>query len=293
MQGRRSAGIVCCMMNANGRRKRHRHMTAAEGISIKELKSLIKGEIGRDIIYMDEVDSTNSIATGLCERGALHGTVVIADSQTRGHGRLGRAWLSPPGVNIYMSVILKPSMEAKDAVLLTLMAAVACARALSEETGLKVEIKWPNDLMVHDKKLGGILTEARYMHGKMTSAIIGLGLNVNGGLETLPAYIRERATSVKSETGVEQSRVMLIAAILNSMDYWYNILVKAGRDLMLEEWRRLTSTLGRPVTVVVGEETLKGLAEDIDDEGMLILRLPSGSFKKIRAGDITHLRTAT
>lgn len=265
---------------------------SAERINIEKLKSLIEGEIGRYIIYMEEVDSTNSIASGLCERGALQGTVVLADSQTSGRGRLGRMWLSPPGVNIYMSVILKPLMEAKDAVLLTLMSAVAGARALSWETGLKVEIKWPNDLMVHDKKLGGILTEARYMHGKMTSAIIGLGLNVNCGLETLPAEIRERATSVKSETGVVQSRVMLIAAILNSMDYWYNILVRAGRDLMLDEWRRLTSTLGRPVSVVVGEETLKGLAEDIDEEGMLILRLPSGSVEKIRAGDITHLRTA-
>lgn len=266
---------------------------SAEGINVKELKSLLKGELGRDIIYMEEVDSTNAIASGLCERGASHGTVVIAGSQTRGRGRLGRVWLSPPGVNIYMSVILKPSMEAKDAVLLTLMAAVAGASALSEETGLKVEIKWPNDLMAHDKKLGGILTEARYMHGKMTSAIIGLGLNVNNGLETLPADIRERATSVQSETGVEQSRVRLIAAILNAMDYWYKMLVKAGRNLMLEEWRKLTSTLGRFVSVVVGDEIFKGLAEDIDDEGMLILKLPSGSFKKIRAGDITHLRTAT
>lgn len=265
----------------------------AEIINSKELKTLIKGALGRYLTCMEEAVSTNTLASGLCEKGALHGTVVIADSQTRGRGRLGRSWISPPGVNIYMSLILKPSMEPKEVVLLTLMAAVACANALTKETGLKVEIKWPNDLMVQDKKLGGILTESRSLHGKMTSAIIGLGLNVNIGMEVLPAEIRGIATSVKAETGIEYSRVRLIAAILNSMDFWYNRLLKAERTAVLEEWKKLNSTLGRPVSVFIGAEALKGIAEDIDEEGMLLVRLPTGSLKRIMAGDINHLRTET
>lgn len=257
---------------------------------MEQIKPLIKGEIGRDIIFLDTVDSTNRIAMEIGDKGALHGTVVIADCQTKGRGRLGRTWVSPPGSNIYMSIILRPVLEPKNAPILTIMASVASANALRNVTGLPIGIKWPNDLMASDKKLGGILSETRSINSRIIFSVIGIGINVNSGLEDLPPDLRAIATSIKNETGREESRANLIANILNEMDYWLKGLSKDGKEHLLAEWRRLTLTLKKSVKTVVGKDTFTGIAEDIDDEGMLLLRLPSGVLKKISAGDVTILR---
>ncbi|MBI5204817.1 MAG: biotin--[acetyl-CoA-carboxylase] ligase, partial [Nitrospirae bacterium] len=136
--------------------------------SVEELKILVKGDFGKEIIFRESLDSTNTLAMELAEKGVSHGTVVIADRQLKGRGRLGRTWFSPPQGNIYMSVIVRPEIEPKDAALLTIMSAISCARAVrnstrneSFPTGLEVNIKWPNDLMVSERKLGGILTEMK------------------------------------------------------------------------------------------------------------------------------------
>ncbi len=226
----------------------------------------------------------------LGEKDAIHGTVVIADSQKKGKGRLGRVWVSPPSVNIYMSVILRPVMKLTDGTLLTIMAAVACCRALRDATGLQVTIKWPNDLMVADKKLGGILTETKSRGERIVFAVIGTGININSGRKDFPPDVRETATSVKIETSEEYSRAVLIAGILDKMEYWYGILFEKGRKPVLQEWRNLTSTLGRDVKVTVGEKTFVGIAEDVDDEGMLLLNLHTGGVRRIAAGDLTVLR---
>lgn len=257
---------------------------------MEQIKPLIKGEIGRDIIFLDTVDSTNRIAMEIGDKGALHGTVVIADCQTKGRGRLGRTWVSPPGSNIYMSIILRPVLEPKNAPILTIMASVASANALRNVTGLPIGIKWPNDLMASDKKLGGILSETRSINSRILFSVIGIGINVNSGLEDLPPDLRAIATSIKNETGREESRANLIANILNEMDYWLKGLSKDGKEHLLAEWRRLTLTLKKSVKAVVGKDTFTGIAEDIDDKGMLLLRLPSGVVKKISAGDVTILR---
>ena len=257
---------------------------------MEQIKPLIKGNIGRDIIYLETVDSTNRAAIEIADNGALHGTVVIADCQTKGRGRLGRTWVSPPASNIYMSIILRPNLEPEDATLLTIMASVASARALRNATGLPVGIKWPNDLIVHDKKLGGILSETRSINSRIIFSVIGIGININSGLEDFPPDLRTVATSIKNETGREESRVNLIANILNEMDCWLKGLSKDGKEHLLAEWRRLTLTLKKSVKAVVGKDTFTGIAEDIDDKGMLLLRLPSGVLKKISAGDVTILR---
>lgn len=257
---------------------------------MEQIKPLIKGEIGRDIIYLETVDSTNRIAMEMGDKGALHGTVVIADSQTKGRGRLGRTWFSPPGSNIYMSIILRPVLDLKNVPVLTIMASVASANALRDVTGLPVGIKWPNDLLVSDKKLGGILSETRSVNERIIFSVIGIGINVNSGPEDLPPDLRAIATSIKKETGREESRQNLIANILNEMDYRFKSLSKDGKEKLLAEWRRLSLTLEKPVKAVVGKDTFFGIAEEIDDKGMLLLRLPSGALKKISAGDITILR---
>lgn len=255
-----------------------------------QLRELIKGEMGRNIISMGEVESTNSLAMELAEKGASHGTVVVADSQTKGRGRMGRAWISPSGGNIYMSVILTPSMRPKEATLLTIMAGVACCGALRNTTGLPVEIKWPNDLMLSHMKLGGILSEIKSGAGKIVYAVIGIGINVNTKTEDFPPEVRTVATSIRNEKGKTVPRTFLIAEILNELDCWYRVVSQKGKNTLLDEWRRLTSMIGKPVQVTMGDGIINGLAHDIDEEGMLIVRLPSGALKRISSGDLVILR---
>jgi BirA family biotin operon repressor/biotin-[acetyl-CoA-carboxylase] ligase len=259
-------------------------------LSVGAIKGGIKGSIGRKIFFYETIDSTNTVATGLAEKGEVEGAVVISDCQNKGRGRLGRHWVSPPGANIYMSVLLRPDIELKNATLLTIMAAVACTVALRRVTDLTVTIKWPNDLIVSDKKLGGILTEMRITRKKIEYAITGIGINVNMDSDALPDAIKEVATSAKMETGKLHSRTEIITEILNEINHWYSILKEKRRRELLTQWKQLTSTLGRKVKIILGKETLTGLAESIDDEGMLILRLPSGALRVIRDGDLTILR---
>ena len=254
------------------------------------LVSLIQGNIGANLIFLEMVESTNTLAMEFGDRDASHGTVVIAESQIYGRGRLGRKWASPPGGNIYMSIILRPVIATEDAALLTLLAAVASARALRGSTGLKIEIKWPNDLMVSGRKLGGILTETKTIDKKVVFAVIGIGINVNIELGDLPEEMREVATSVMHETKREHPRTMLLASILKEIDSWYATFLKGGNGPLLSEWKRLSSTLGKTVRVETEKEALFGLAEDVDDGGRLLLKLPSGRVKRISSGDIKTLR---
>ncbi|MDP3113043.1 MAG: biotin--[acetyl-CoA-carboxylase] ligase [Thermodesulfovibrionales bacterium] len=259
--------------------------------SVEELRTLIRGEIGREIIFFESIGSTNTAALELAEKGAPHGTVVIADRQTKGKGRLGRTWVSPPKKNIYMSVILRPEIEPKDATLLTIMTAVSCAKGVMKSTGLKAEIKWPNDLMISNKKLGGILTEMKSDPDGIVFAVIGIGINVNSKTKKdFPPDIQGIATSIKEELGKIQSRTFIIAEILKELEHWYNVLLNEGRKPLFDEWKRLSATLGRKVRVTAGDNVFTGVAEDIDKGGMLILRLPSGMLKKISSGDLTMMR---
>lgn len=254
-----------------------------------DIRAKIKGSIGRDLLFYDTVDSTNTVATALAEKGKDEGTVIIADSQEKGRGRLGRHWVSPPGLNIYMSIVFRPEIEPKGTTLITIMAAVGCTIALRKVTGLNVTIKWPNDLMVSDKKMGGILTEMRITKKKVKYVVTGIGINVNMDSDALPDEIKEIATSIKIETGMPYSRPEILIEVLNQIDHWYGILKEMRRKELLYEWQLLTSTLGRQVKITTGDELFTGLADSIDDEGMLILRLPSGELKRISSGDLTIL----
>ena len=261
-------------------------------LSPQEIRPLIRGVIGSEIRFFHSVASTNVTALDMAGN-VEEGTVVIAESQEHGRGRHGRAWESPPGVNIYMSIILKPRLAPEDAMLMTLMAAVASADALREHTGLDVRIKWPNDLLVHDKKAGGILTEMKTEGGRVVCAVIGIGINVNTDLSGFPEEIQTEATSVKKELGISVRRTEVVAGILNELDRWYRVLCTKRGDRILSEWKRLSATLGKKVLVTIGESTWRGVAESIDKTGMLVLRLSSGERRIIHAGDLTHLRDDT
>jgi BirA family biotin operon repressor/biotin-[acetyl-CoA-carboxylase] ligase len=258
-------------------------------VKAEDIQAKIKGDIGREIFFYEHVGSTNTVAFDLAGR-TNDGAVVVADSQEKGRGRLGRSWISPPGSNIYMSIILKPDLEPMDATLITLMAAVASTRALRRTTGLDISIKWPNDLIVSEKKIGGILTDLKTAQKRILCAVVGIGINVNSDLDGFPEEVRKIATSLKNETGRTFPREELIPGLLNEMDIWYRHLKSLSREKILSAWKSLTSTLGKNVIVATGQETLAGIAESVDDAGMLLLRLPSGEMKRISSGDVIRVR---
>jgi BirA family transcriptional regulator, biotin operon repressor / biotin---[acetyl-CoA-carboxylase] ligase len=250
----------------------------------------IKSDLWKNIIVLDSVESTNNLAMSLVTKGEIAPwALLVADHQTRGKGRLGRIWESPAGTNIYMSLIIRPELEPRDTTMLTVLAAVAGAAALQRSCSISVSIKWPNDLVISNKKLGGILTEVRADPDRVALAVIGIGINVNIDKRGLPEIIRDIATSVSIETGKNHSRNEIIIQLLREFELWYSILKKEGKEPLLGAWRRNSSTLGRKVNVVMQDVSWSGVAEDIDHNGMLILKLRSGERKTISSGDISFL----
>jgi BirA family transcriptional regulator, biotin operon repressor / biotin---[acetyl-CoA-carboxylase] ligase len=250
----------------------------------------IRSGLWKDILVYDSVASTNDLAMSLATKGEIGpGTVLVADRQTRGKGRLGRTWESPAGTNIYMSLVIRPGLEPKDTTMLTLLGAVAGALALQKSCAVPVSIKWPNDLVVSNNKLGGILTEVRADPDRVALAVIGMGINVNMDSRGLPEIIRDIATSVRIETGIHHPRNEIIIQLLREFEQWFFILKKEGKKPLLDAWRKNSSTLGRKVSVVMRDVTWTGSAEDIDDNGMLILKMRSGKRKTISSGDISFL----
>ncbi len=252
------------------------------------IRAGVTGIIGKRIVYFDTVSSTNTVALGF-DAGVEDGTVVISDRQEKGRGRHGRSWVSPGGVNIYMSVLLRPRMDARQLTLLTLLASVACTHALRQATGLAVSVKWPNDLMAGGRKLGGILTEIKTAGREAILAVIGIGINVAMEERDFPEDIRTTATSLFRETGRRFSRELLITGILNEMDRWYGAFRSGGSSSILSEWQTLSSTLGTKVRVTTGQETFTGIAEAVDETGLLIVKLPSGERRTISSADISVL----
>lgn len=247
---------------------------------------------GREIIFFPSAGSTNTLAADLAAQGAPEGTVVIADSQTAGRGRLGRSWFSPPGANLYMSVILRPRLSPAESLLLTLMTAVACAHALSGMLPSGPAVKWPNDLIVNRRKLGGILTEMRADRSSLHFAIVGIGINVNTKIADMSEDLRGTATSLAEESGRPESRLKVTSEVLNHLDHWYSLLTAGRRREILDAWRSLSASLGTMVRVTNGPDLLTGYAEDIDEYGYLIVRTGAGP-QRITAGDVEILGIAT
>ncbi len=258
-------------------------------LSSGEVLSRLRSDFWKKIIHLKSISSTNEFALSLPVRSAESGTVIIADSQSRGRGRMGRVWVSPQN-NIYMSAVLKPEIAVRDAAFLTVAAALSCVHALKSEAGLTVHIKWPNDLMAGSKKIGGILTEIRSGHDQIHFAVIGIGINVNSLSKDFPGELANTATSVKEVTGKYFSRSQILAQVLNELEQLYKKLIGGGILQLLKEWKRLSCTVGKMVKVTLFDEVISGIAEDIDKEGMLVLKMASGERKRISSGDLTELR---
>ncbi|PIP21282.1 MAG: biotin--[acetyl-CoA-carboxylase] ligase [Candidatus Omnitrophica bacterium CG23_combo_of_CG06-09_8_20_14_all_40_11] len=242
--------------------------------------------IGKKIYYLDTVCSTMDIALQLAMQGSSEGTVVIAESQTKGRGRLGRNWFSPKYKGIYLSLILKPKILPNQAPLLTLMSVVSICEAIKEKTGLNVQIKWPNDILIHHKKLGGILTELNAETDLSRFVVVGIGLNVNNDKKTLLCG----ATSLKEQKKEELSRLDLLQEILRKIEENYLVFQKNGGQSIIDKWRDWNISLGRRVRVACQKEHIEGQAIDIDTDGGLLIRNDSGLIQKVMAGDVVHCR---
>lgn len=242
--------------------------------------------IGRKIYYFDHLSSTMDIATQLGLKNASEGTIVVAEAQTKGRGRLGRSWLSPKYKGIYFSLILRPKTLLNITPVITLLSAVSICEAIKEVTGLDSQIKWPNDIFINNKKLAGILTEFSGTTDEASFVIIGIGLNVNNDKKSL----LQNATSLKEQRKEPISRLDLLRSLLAIMEKNYLVFQREGSKPIIDKWRHHNLTLQRRIRVSYHNQHLEGTAVDIDIDGALLLRKDSGIVQRVTAGDITHCR---
>lgn len=235
-----------------------------------------------------EVDSTNSLCKRLAMDGAADGTAVIADCQSAGRGRCGRSFQSPAGQGVYFSILWRPELTPQGCMNLPVLGAVAACRAIEEVTGTRPEIKWPNDMVLHGKKLGGILTEMSLESesGLVEYVVLGIGINVHQKQKDFEGEVAEMASSLDTELGVTVSRPQLAAALLRQMDLLRSeALVHPER--WLEEYRRDCLTLGKEVQILRGETRIQATAVDVDDEYGLVIRMADGTERTVRAGEVS------
>lgn len=242
--------------------------------------------LGHPIYLYQEIGSTNDAARRLAQAGAPEGLLVVAEAQTAGRGRAGRSWLTPPGTALAFSLVLRPKVEAAQASRLTMLAGVVVCEAIEQAAPVSAELKWPNDVLVGGRKAGGILVEAEMIGDRLAFAIVGVGLNVNAAPP--PEAVHFPATSLRDEAGRPVERLPLLRAILTRLEARYPGLASAG---LPAAWRSRLKMLGRPVVVHGPEGELAGMAEDVDADGALVLRLDSGERRRILAGD-ARLRPA-
>jgi BirA family biotin operon repressor/biotin-[acetyl-CoA-carboxylase] ligase len=245
--------------------------------------------IGRDVIYFEETDSTNARAHELGEAEAAEGTVVIAERQTEGKGRLGRHWVSPPGVNLYTSILLRPAILPRWAPHLTFLSAVAVARALKEISGLDPRVKWPNDILLAGKKVAGLLNEMSAEIEGIHYLILGIGVNLNMRTHQFPEQLRYPATSVALEKGKQVSRLGFARALYRHLDRFYELYLEKGFSPILESWEALCDSVGCQVEVDFQDRTVRGRVEGLDVDGALLLQLENGDNQRVLAGDVRPL----
>lgn len=250
---------------------------------------LQSARLGKTIHCFSELDSTNRRAFKLAKEGAEEGEVVIAESQTRGKGRLGRSWFSPPGLNLYLSVILKPRLPPAQAPRLTLVAAVAVAEAVQAFLQAPPAIKWPNDILVGGKKLAGILTESSSDAERLHFVIIGIGVNLNLPESALPEEIRATATSLFMLLGKPVDRAAFARQLIRSLDRCYGELEERGFPGIAGRWESFFELRGRRVRVEMGDRLVSGTARGIDGDGALIVEEEGGALARVIAGDVIPL----
>lgn len=240
--------------------------------------------VGRDIQVFQETSSTNDVIERLARDGVGEGVVVFAETQTKGRGRLGRKWVSPPGEGLWFSVLLRPRLPPALVTQLTIAGATAVARAIRLHTGLKPEIKWPNDILIGGRKVVGILTELSAEQDRVRHVILGIGVDVN--VAEFPLELRSIATSLAAAAGRQFDRAALGAALLRELDADYGRVKGGGFAELAEEWERQCVTLGQRIRIDMGARALSGRAESLDNDGALLLRSDYGHLERVLGGDV-------
>ncbi len=246
--------------------------------------------LGKGLVhYFDVVGSTNVEARRFAHEGAPEGTLIVADAQTKGRGRLERSWVSPAKGGLYLSLILRPDRTADWLPKLTLAAGVSVANAILR-TGLTPQLKWPNDVLIAGQKTAGILSEAEFSERQIAFAILGIGINVNIKKDEFPVSIRNTATSLRLSLGQPVSRVGLLQTLLVELEQCYESLQTGGFANVLQTWSEFDTTLGREVEVFLPAGRVKGMAEALDTDGTLLVRDSADRLHKILAGDVVYCR---
>lgn len=247
--------------------------------------------IGQSVVSFPVTDSTNVQARRLAEEGAHEGTVVVADQQNAGRGRLGRRWESPFGVNLYCSIILRPEIPVRQAPQLTFLSAVAVAETLKEICHLSAAVKWPNDILVDSAKISGLLNEMSAETEQIHFVILGIGINLNMVAEQFPEVLNYPVTSALLATGERVDRLVFLQTLLRRLDAYYAEFLKEGFVPIRRRWESLCDIMNRRVDVDLGSETLNGTVVGLDLEGALRLQLENGDIRKVLAGDVRPVNT--
>jgi BirA family transcriptional regulator, biotin operon repressor / biotin---[acetyl-CoA-carboxylase] ligase len=252
------------------------------------LRQRLKGSLfGKRIYHFLKVDSTNRVALELGHAGEPEGAVILGEEQTAGRGRAGRAWQSERAAGIYVTLLLRPKLAPVQAPLLTMMAGLSAHAAIQAQTGLTVDLKWPNDLLIEGKKVGGILTEMHAEPGQVRFVIVGIGLNVNQ--EKFPAELAASATSLRVASGQPQSRLELLVRLLREFERDYNDFLSEGPGAVIVRFTHVSSyAQGKRVRVSNGKENFTGTTAGLGPEGLLLVKRDNGQVTTVIAGDVAE-----
>jgi len=255
-------------------------------VNVEELRRyFLSKTIGRRVEFREETGSTNTEALRLALEGTPEGTVVLADAQSEGRGRLDRAWESPPSKNLYLSVVLRPDIPAASSSLIPLMTGVAVADVVSQYCPGRVRLKWPNDILVGGKKICGMLTEMRTKGDRVHFLIVGIGLNVNMRKLDFPRELRETATSLRIETECDIERLDAATRLFEHAERWYRVFLNGGGASVREAWLQYADIIGKRVEVVFGSAVQRGTVSGLDASGALLLEGETG-VQQVLAGDV-------
>src|SRR5271165_243001 len=254
------------------------------------LKARLRGSLfGKRVLHFFRTDSTNRVAFDLGQGGEAEGAVVVAEEQTAGRGRAGRSWVSERAAGMYVTLLLRPKLAPVQAPLLTMMAGISARAAVEAVTGLNVDLKWPNDLMIGGRKIGGILTEMHAEPALVRFVIVGIGINVNQ--EKFPAELGGVATSLRVESGRVHSRVEILVRLLREFEKDYLRLVREGSVSVVTTFQEVSSyARGKKVRVVTGAETFTGVTAGLTPEGLLRVERGGGEIVTVVAGDVAEVR---
>lgn len=268
------------------RNKGYRLVMSTGNLSKAGILSELNTEtVGRNLVVLDKIDSTNNEAKRMAENGAAAGTLVISDSQTAGKGRRGRSWSSPDGSSIYMTLMMRPDINPVKAPMLTLVAAMAVRKAVHEASGIQSMIKWPNDLVCNGKKICGILTEMSAEPDFINYVVIGIGINVN--IEGFPDEIKDTATSLKIESGHYIDRNHIISEFCNYFESYYNKFTGSGMKMLTEEYNANLINFGRHIRVLDPSGEFTGISKGINENGELLVVKEDGSTVTVMSGEVS------